>query len=326
VTVAFATLAVVARPDRFGSRSPFLDVPTPVLFFAGTVGALLILAAAVFVYGSTQRSMRQVLFWSLTGGAFAALGGAVGIGRWTVVVWQVGVALTLALFPARAGVAVFDSLAPWHSPRIIRFIFAGGIIAFFGWQGLPLFKNKIEHSQREQAFAGSLAEAPSHQNLPAIPERPLEQTLISEEIEGFAPASSGVFPDRGQPVIEGRVFTAPPSVAYSMTYSRRNVPLGVYEPSVLVQVVEYPNSDWARYKARYPRSFEMRHDLALLVPVTRFNQRIVLDNSSPPVGGSLGFLYFVWPSSNVVVTVQYDSSRVIEEFLKRYLDKYPSSL
>jgi hypothetical protein len=41
---------------------------------------------------------------------------------------------------------------------------------------------------------------------------------------------------------------------------------------------------------------------------------------------SIGHLFFVWPSGNVVVTIRYETKDIKEEFLRRYLEKYPSSL
>ena len=48
------------------------------------------------------------------------------------------------------------------------------------------------------------------------------------------------------------------------------------------------------------------------------NQSVHAKTSTP--------LYFWWPSGNFVVLISYETADVNDEFLRRYLDKHPSSL
>jgi len=38
-----------------------------------------------------------------------------------------------------------------------------------------------------------------------------------------------------------------------------------------------------------------------------------------------GELYYLWPSGNLVVLIEYGMKDVNEEFIRRYLEKHPSS-
>jgi hypothetical protein len=62
-----------------------------------------------------------------------------------------------------------------------------------------------------------------------------------------------------------------------------------------------------------------------LTKVTKFSQTIV-QNASMRYPNGDGTLCFLWPGGNLVVSVCYETPKVDEEFLKQYLEKYPSSL
>jgi hypothetical protein len=95
---------IILFPINHSMSSSSLDVPLPVFFGVGYVGAFIILAAGVFLFsppGSTSKSLRRVALWSLGGGFLGVICGAVaGVYHsfpLLTLVWQPGVATLLGL-------------------------------------------------------------------------------------------------------------------------------------------------------------------------------------------------------------------------------------
>jgi hypothetical protein len=94
--------------------------------------------------------------------------------------------------------------------------------------------------------------------------------------------------------------------------------------AIVVTVEQFPNSAWAQYKAKYPSASSSTVADHFTV-TTKFENRIYMDHSPWPPNQS-GSTFFYWPSGAVVVTIRYEGNRINEELLKRYLEKYPSTL
>jgi hypothetical protein len=86
----------------------------------------------------------------------------------------------------------------------------------------------------------------------------------------------------------------------------------------MVTVMLYPNQEWAHFRAA--RFNPAITDPKYVTTETRFGNRVVVDRSV------LGGLHLVWSSGTVVVTMQYESPEREGELLRRYLEKYSSSL
>ena len=99
-------------------------------------------------------------------------------------------------------------------------------------------------------------------------------------------------------------------------------------PKVTVQVVQFPNDAWPLYFAKWSPnpSFLREEDPALvLTRVKKFKNQVVMDRQFRS-SDETGKLWFFWPSGNNLVNIIYELKTVDEEFLRRYLEKYPSSL
>jgi hypothetical protein len=96
---------------------------------------------------------------------------------------------------------------------------------------------------------------------------------------------------------------------------------------VSVGVYQLPNEDWALYFAKHsPMSDLVPKDRSLVLSlVKKFGNRVVMDRQfrDPDERGKL--LYFRPSGRNLITLVCY-SLVANEEFLRRYLEKYPSSL
>lgn len=94
---------------------------------------------------------------------------------------------------------------------------------------------------------------------------------------------------------------------------------------VAVEVIEFPNPEWALYHVKYPALAYGTGVIPSYTKVKRLGQTVVQDATLRNRNGS-GRLCFLWPHETFVVSVCYETPDVNEEFIREYLDKYPSSL
>jgi hypothetical protein len=159
----------------------------------------------------------------------------------------------------------------------------------------------------------SLAEAPTLENLSAPAPKPLDQVLLIQEINGWKPYSSG---SQDYPAQKNGGDTSAPSPE-RRTYYARYATLG-NDWAVQANVTEYPNAEWAKYEVRntpMPHEFISHGDS--IKPLVRFGNNLFQEGP-----------YFFWASDRqlILLDCQMVVSDVIDEFLKAYLVKYPSSL
>jgi len=326
-------------PGHASTGSSGVNIPLLVFFISGTVGAFIILGAAFLLFGPrnvTWRSLSRIVLWS-------GIGGFLGIVGWTLgsllkrpnaqffplfIIWQTGVALSLALLLSSERAIFTDApraIPISRSARLVAILFFAVIIIFLGWQVSRTTQAQRAQGRRMGAFQKSLAEAPADKNLPPLPPTAPEQALVLEDVGGLFAEKPFMSNSDGRPGSAGKFAAIPPARSYSVSYvPLKDAPFGTYQPRITAGVEQYPNADWAHYKAKYTATFNPAvGDPKYLVTVTKFQSRIVMDTS---MRDSIGHLFFVWPSGNVVVTIRYETKDIKEEFLRRYLEKYPSSL
>ncbi|SRR6266700_5797786 len=208
---------------------------------------------------------------------------------------------------------------------IVAILFFSSLLALLGY-------NSFRWIQAEKAASlfqenkNSLSDKPSLKNLPPIEPMEIERALILEEIGGL----SAKDPKASKPWYPLNVASYwPPEMDFRADYGAKkgDVTARPNEMPVSVWVHQLPNEDWALYFAKLspmPDLVPKNRSLVLSL-VKRFGNRVVMDRQfrDPDESGKL--LYF-WPSGKDLITVVYYSQVVNEEFLRRYLKKYPSSL
>lgn len=350
----------------FGGGSSHLGIPLPVFFCGGFVGSFVVLAAALFLFdaGDTvRRSIGKVLLCASGGGLLGVvgwasgplLGGALWLGLKGIrlipasetyelavaqdklgflalpVVWQTGVGFLLgmmlssenATWAMRASLELPAKPARPKALKIAAIVFFGGVFALFGWQVSRIFRGQMALKREEDALRTMLAEAPSRENLPSIEPLPAEKVLLVEQIGGLFPSEPRVLRlplgPTGDP-------PKPQSIEYSMSYSPINNKF-YFAATIIVSVQEFPNTEWAVYRAKYPAfNYPPGGNAQSRSTPTKFGNKIVIDAAGQYLPANQGRLYVLWPSGNAVVTIRSEIGEVNEKILRRYLEKYPSSL
>jgi hypothetical protein len=265
-----------------------------------TVGTLTLVSGIV----TTAHDPRVFLFLPL------------GILWQTTLAGLLGIALRAQQFGVRSRIPEIHRIPS----QGYSFAGVGVLLAYFVLVGLLHRSAEISESKRRQdvedrmaaEIAQSLAETPSSLNLPELSHAPLDQVLLLNEIAGWTPYQSGsdLKPARlGGP----NLAPCPPSINYRASYWNQT---SAY--NVQVTVTEYPNFEWAKYQVRNtPMPNELIEHRDIDLNVIKFGS--IIYQEAP---------YSFWSSGNRLISLSFwgDSSAVEEEFLKAYLEKYPSSL
>jgi hypothetical protein len=168
----------------------------------------------------------------------------------------------------------------------------------------------------EGELAQSLAAAPSRENLPAVRENPVDELLVMQPIAGWAPYASGggMLPAENflpsQEMANQRALR-PQRYSYGASYTDGS-------RALRVNVTNYPIPEWAKYELRHiPTSNELIIHPDWVKKLVKFGNNFYQDGP-----------YVFWPSGNnlVMLDCQGTPPAVVDQFLKAYLEKYPSSL
>lgn len=241
--------------------------------------------------------------------------------------WQVnlafflGVALWLqGVFGEKPLAGVQRSQADF--PSGARLAVLGILAAFFGavgiWHHIAV-KNyatrirKIENDV-QAGIAESIREAPSAANLPHIEVKPIYEVLLMNGVGDWKPYLSG---SSAQPEKAGSGGSWVPCPCQVMTYYARYAQPG-NNWAVVAHVTEYPDSDWAKYEVRNtPMPNEAIEHPNSVATITRYGNELYQQGP-----------YFYWSSGNRLILLECEMilPPTIDEFLKAYLEKYPSSL
>ena len=195
----------------------------------------------------------------------------------------------------------------------------------------------------ERRYAECLREAPSLKNLPPIEPMRIEQALVLDKINELVPGSRDKGDwrppnDPGPPLMKFRVEYLAyrpydrPRVTVHSDQSPDYVEYLPYDkddlPFVIVEVTQYPNEAWPLYFAKWSPVPDILQHLDPELDITRvkkFENRVVMNRQyrSPD---DTGRLWFYWPSGKNLVSIMCGSNAVYEEVLRRYLERFPSSL
>lgn len=358
-----AYFAAVNAPLYFPLSLPFLgggqgEIPLSFIFEGGVVGGLLLLTGIVILFRlpgpPNWADLLKVTLWSLASGLLGVigwvLGPSVGNALWTFLptaalpsgdtlhyyslypVWQTGFALLVG-FIAHGQEKQFElsteGIASRRGPSnqenffFTRRKFLGVVIALLVLTGARATPIRVRVARRQRAIDRMQADIPPNEGLPPIQQIANDEAFIMSDIAGFHPGE--VFIRRDMPIHE-RSVQMPPAITYGVSYkpNEDNSPnSSAYNVSVVV--VQYPNSPWALHLAEYPpRTYNSYDNPKHHAIATRFQNK-VRTNFFERIPNAVS-LYYMWPSGNNVVTLTYNTRSEVPEFLRAYLEKYPSSI
>jgi hypothetical protein len=307
-----------------------INVPLPVFFVGGFMGALIVLGAGTTLFGHRQLNGRAVgiaLLYSVGCGVLGVIAAAAdGIRtegtyhnmRYLPLIWQPGTALMLGLLirkdrestvaEMRVLPVADETASKAENPRLVAGAFLTLLVALIGVWVFNIVQAQREGVRAQVAQRRYDAEAPPSAELSPVESLPLEQLLVLDQIDGLYPSQAlgERFGRLGRQYIVG----------YSAV--KDSPPAMFVQRIALVEVVHVPNEAWAQYLAKNPRLNVVVVSPKSLTRVQRFGQTVVQDTYSN--------LCFHWPSSSFIVSVCFDTPQIHDAFLKRYLEKYPSSL
>lgn len=173
---------------------------------------------------------------------------------------------------------------------------------------------RLRHAER-------LRDVPSLDDLPPVEPIKIDLALILEPIDGLIPRKPEQAKPWRPPNIHARF---PPEIDSRVEYAAQNFD----PPTVIVEVQQFSNEAWPRYFAQWSPSPDiLQHEDPRLniTRVKKFGNQVVVDRQyrSPDETGNLRFF---WPNSRNLVSIDYRSRVIDEEFLRRYLERFPSSL
>jgi hypothetical protein len=339
---------------RFGLRSGDLAGMAVPLLVGGVTGAFLVLAAVLRLY-SPETSWRRVairaLQWSWCGAVLALigwmLGSTLGHAVWSALeslhlnelpqematrdgvpnfysvqfVWQIGMGVILGILFSEAPLEPVTSGTQSVLARKLNLgnaFFLGIMALALGWYGIRWLPDEYREMRGHRAYAKHVAEKPSSDNLSQIALASADVMLIVTPIGNYLPegASCGTSHSVSGPAWQGY------TVRYSLPGAPKQGPnVG---PHVDVHVGEWPNADWAKWELA-ERNYSPTMNNAVEQSI-RFGNRIVCARGQASNSNKLRYSRScAWSSGNRLVIIEF-SSVDPEEFLKKYLEKYPSSI
>jgi hypothetical protein len=329
------------------------EKPLPAVAVGGYVGAFIVLAAALrlFVPEKFGSSLLKSALWSFSGCGLGILGWVGGplvtqfrfymlrqlnliplAGGYyfsatrqdhylsLFVVWQTGVALLIALllwYERRRSdiVPAHERFNPVYSAMVVC-----GLLGLLVWQSSELIQREKTEGHGVSELNKLIEAAPSNLNLPDIPEREPDDVVIVENIGGLFPSN----PRRGPGYISlypgDNLVRLPRIVTYSVAYTATEGATLVSDNfGAAAQIENYPTQEWAKYRTNLVAAYWVGGASSSVARVTRADHFVFLRPDGP------GTIFF-WPSGNFIAMVRYPARQSNQELLKKYLEKYPSSL
>ena len=321
------------------------DMVAPVLI-AGVLGAFLVLTAVLRLYSaeaSWRRVMSKSLPWSLVGGLLAlvgwGLGPSIGVLVWSSlnsyqlgpnedigyaarsmnlnqysanIIWQTGMGMILGIMlseaplvsiTAGAGAIPKQKLKP--SNAFLLALMAVSLALFL----IPSLPNEYQNMRWHRAHREELAAGPiSH--VPKIDTTPADAILLLTPIGKYLPEQARA----ARSTIEQAY-----SVRYSLSGSPSTGPSSV-EPHVDVEVQDWP-AGWAKFEVEnqgqgFSKIAHQNADGASVEERTEFGNRILFKRDPEA--------HYAWKSNDRIVLMKFYSVDP-DEFLQKYLEKYPST-
>ena len=187
---------------------------------------------------------------------------------------------------------------------------------------------RLRLAHRERAVAKMRGSRPSAVDIPVVQPMTEEEALILKQIGDYQP---GRVIKGWEMVSHEKGFERPADLSFQTFYTKTGEAVSQLSRApgqyVWVIVQQYPNSAWAQYLAEYPpnryNSFDNPKQHAIVV---QFNNRVRSNQLERSPGETWVALYYIWPSGNCVITVEYHTSDESLDIVRAYLEKYPSSI
>lgn len=324
------------------------------ILIAGVIGSFVMVTAVLRLY-SSDRAWKRVLtrssVCSLVGGVLAlvgwALGSPLGGAVWSAlqwmhlnasgqdvdwgarggilnfysvhIVWQAGMGVVLGVLLSYTPLVE----APRSSPvrpatkanlgNAVLFVCMALALAWFLRRWLP---DEYRESRWQRGYARHVAEKPSVDNLPQIALAPSDAMLILTAFGEYVPRHPNAGPGHYVPI------SGPQPQVYSVRYSPAEAPDGGPNvgPHADIHIEEWPNVAWAKWELENGNFSRLNGGVEQSF---QFGNRTLYKHAPNDRWGPNQS--YAWISENRIIVLEFYSVAP-SEFLRVYLQKYPSSL
>jgi hypothetical protein len=323
------------------------DPPSYVMFVGGVVGAFIISATVLLLYRDEGTKLgKGILICTLGGGALGVLGYSLGLlfssqdpsqrgdMPWTIplfAIWQAGMGCLLETVlpePLRGAstegfreVSILRSPKPaplerpaWKVPLWGK-LFIGFLAVSLVWFVARTTWVQYEFSQQTDKLAQFRMSRPSLQDLPRIEPIAGEDAVLLHPIAGRTVQLIG-------PLSNQATDSKPAFVTFEGCYMHLpNERCHANPAEVDVTISQWPNSSWSSYEME-----ALHYGMGVgyfdhAKTIRMFSNAIMVDaNPKEPGKGK-----FYWTSGPVLIEINSNISDP-DEFIREYLERYPSSL
>lgn len=345
IAAMFATVYAAPLFNYTGGGDP----PSYVMFVGGVVGASMISATVLLLYRDEGTKLgKGILICTLGGGVLGVLGYSLGFlfanqdssqhrdmpGMIPLfVIWQAGIGCLLELAlpePVRGAstegfreVSILRSseLAPLERPaskvplwgKLFIGLLAVSLVSF----AARMMWVQYDFSRQKDEFAQFQMSHPSLQDLPPVEPMAGENAVLLHPIAGRTAQLSVSGP------LSNKATTSKPAfVTFQACYMHLpNERCDANPPDVHVQISQWPNSAWSLYEMKGIHYGFGAGYFNHARTTQKFGNAIMVDaNPKEPGKGK-----FYWTSGPVLIEVNSNVSDP-DEFIREYLERYPSSL
>jgi hypothetical protein len=344
-------------PGGIVHRGDAVDPASPLIAFGGVLGGVVLLVPVLLLLKPSSlswgaallKAVLGILLSGIVGGVAWELGPTLGAAIWGLLptaplpgpesygmaalffVWQPVITLFIGwatsenrkAVPVQTGETQSEVKTPalQASGRLGSHAFAFILASLLALLLARIVPVRLRLAHRQHAAAKRERTQPSSNNLPQLTPLSERDALILNETADYVPGQAI------HTIVPGK----PPSTYFSVLYTRKGDPVPPLPQAppryITATVEEYPNAQWAQYLAEYPPrmylSFDDTKEHAL---VSEFNNKIRSSQLTRAPGQTAIPLYYKWPSSNCVITIDYRTPDENLEIVRAYLEKYPSSI
>jgi hypothetical protein len=343
-----------------------VDPTSILVAFGGVLGGVALLMSVLLLFKPSSvswgaalvKAFFGILLSGITGGLAWELGPTLGAAIWKLLpirplaevrpeesfgtaavffVWQPVIALFIGwatsgeqrsvAMPDSKVQAEMDALVPQNNRELDRqtmVVILVGLVALSLTRIIPV---RFRQAHRE-SIAAKKASRPPSVDVPLGQPLSEEEALILKEIGDYQP---GHVLKRVEPLSHEKGSQMPSSFYFSTLYTRIGEPVPEWPQAptqyLMVTVQQYPNSAWAQYFAEFPpRMYIQPDDPKQHAVVTQFNSKVRSSQLTRSLGQTWIPLYYMWPSSDYLIRIDYRTSDENLEIVRAYLEKYPSSI